>query len=593
MKAVSAVAVGAVSALGRGRAAYAVGELGSAAPRGLVLERQLAVPRHPLVGRFAGSPADPELDRATWLLLEAAKALLVDLERRNPSFRSRRVGLIVGTSAGAMPSLTRALALRARGVSAPRELAQAANYASPVRALELALGLPGGSGVQVLGACASSTLALGLAARWLDSGECELVIAGGYDALSDFVAAGFDALGALTAGTPQPFRQGRDGMALGEGAALVALELARPGDGAFGRILGFSASSDAVHITAPDRTGRGLVAAARGALADAGVAASAVGFVSAHATSTPFNDAAEARALEQLFEGRTVAVQPWKAAIGHTLGAAGVLEVLSAWDGLAQKLCPAAPGSADSSAALSSFIELPPRNRAATSDVALKLSAAFGGANAALVLGSADAPGRGDARPRHDVSLATSGEWVDAADLARVARLGTSQAALAARTDELSALVLTAVARLVEGLEAPLPEATAVVVGSDTATLELDEAFECRRREGRPVEPRRFPPTSPNIGAGSCSIAFGLRGPAFAVGGGPGAGKRALLLAHELVAAGDAPAALAVLAEDAGPVVADLFGWAGFGVPARGARAVLLVRGSQKPVSRVDLAQEV
>src|SRR5678815_5114296 len=95
------------------------------------------------------------------------------------------------------------------------------------------------------------------------------------------------------------FRSDRDGMALGEGAALLALRPSALDDGPIlGTILGFGASCDAVHVTAPDRTGAGLANAAISALRDAGVAPSCIELVSAHATATPFNDAAEARAID-------------------------------------------------------------------------------------------------------------------------------------------------------------------------------------------------------------------------------------------------------------------------------------------------------
>jgi 3-oxoacyl-(acyl-carrier-protein) synthase len=191
------------------------------------------------------------------------------------------------------------------------------------------------------------------------------------------------------------------------------------------------------------------------------------------------------------------------------------------------------------------------------------------------------------------VSVAARSGWLLEAEPERVARFGATAATTAARADTLSALALTALARLLEQLAEPLTDGTAVVLGSDSATVELDELFDRRRREGRPVEPRRFPATSPNVGAGNCCIAFGFHGPAFTAGGGPGRAREALLLAHDLVAAGDAPCALAVQVEDTGPAVSDLFAAAGHPVPPRGARALLLCRASEASVSRQDLGWEV
>jgi 3-oxoacyl-[acyl-carrier-protein] synthase-1/3-oxoacyl-[acyl-carrier-protein] synthase II len=556
----------------------------------LYIAPEIASVRQPLFGRVREQDlATSDVDRAERLLCTAAQDLARALDQRWPTWRSERVGLVVGTSSGAMSAIERAFSLRARGEPISREQARAANYFSPLSGLVTALGLDASrvAPVQVLAACASSTLAVGLGCRWLDADEYDWVIAGGYDALSALVASGFDALSALTRSRPRPFRKERDGMALGEGAALVALRLATPGDAALGRVLGFGASSDAVHVTAPDREGRGLVSAARAALADAELDASSVAWVSAHATATSYNDAAEARALGSLFGDHPLPVQPFKAVIGHTLGAAGALESLAVWDALAREILPAAAGDGE----LDANVDLPEHNRALRAEAVLKLSAAFGGCNGALVLGPARALPTGHKRTQKSVALAAFGERVTRAELELVKPLlRDSSSLLAERADSLSELVLAAVARLLSRLREPLPEATAVVVGSASATLELDERFDSRRRAGAAVEPRRFPPTSPNLCAGTCSIAFGFRGPSLSVGASLDPAWEALRVAHEWVAAGDAPAALVILAEDSGPVVSELFGLAGYPLPIRGARAALLAPSAGWPLSRALLA---
>src|SRR5262249_49908544 len=158
-----------------------------------------------------------------------------------------------------------------------RALAGSATYFAP---LDYALAEVGLARVarrtQILAACAASTIAIGVATRWLDRGACDLCIAGGYDAVSVFVAAGFEAPRAATASRMRPFRIGRDGMSLGEGAGVLALVREEDTNGApvLFRVAGFGASTDAVHITAPDRTGSGLARAAEAALRDAGWSAS-------------------------------------------------------------------------------------------------------------------------------------------------------------------------------------------------------------------------------------------------------------------------------------------------------------------------------
>ena len=201
----------------------------------------------------------------------------------------------------------------------------------------------------VLTACAASTIAIGIATRWLEAGDCDLVIAGGFDAVSVFVASGFEVLRATTSEVPpKPFCVGRDGMSLGEGAGLFALTRFEKSDAmkAHVYIAGSPASADAVHLTAPDRTGDGLARAAEAALANAEVIATDIDLISAHATATPFNDAAEMKALARVMKDHKPTILPLKAQIGHTLGAAGVLETLACVDAIERNILPASAACA-------------------------------------------------------------------------------------------------------------------------------------------------------------------------------------------------------------------------------------------------------
>jgi 3-oxoacyl-[acyl-carrier-protein] synthase-1/3-oxoacyl-[acyl-carrier-protein] synthase II len=573
------VASSALSALGLGADATPAGRAGEPAPSGL---RALETTRETsgrLVGRVDFEANTTE--RATALLVAAALDLALRLDARLPGWRRTRLRVLVGTSAGPMNAALAAFAERASGGRLSSTLAAQTPYFAPLAALASALGvelLP----EQVLGACASSTLASGLGCRALDAERVELVIAGGYDALSPFVAAGFEALGAVSRGVPAPFRTARDGMALGEGAGLVALVRAAPGGACEGHVLGFGASSDAVHTTAPDRDGNGVFEAARAALADAGLGADEIDLLSAHATSTPYNDAAEARALRRLFGARPLPVSAFKAQIGHTLGAAGVLETLCALDALRRGIVPAVAGSGEIEPDFTG--ELASRARSQKLGAALKLSSAFGGLNAALVLAHQGGLTSGAERPRSTVRLTLEGYVVREGNPSRVELAAPGKGQLVERADGVSELALAAVAELVLRLGRPLHERAAIVVGSAAATLEQNERFEARRRDGRPVEPRRFPLTSPSACAGFCSIVFGLKGPSFAAGSGPGAGRDALVLGHDLVAAGDASEVVVVAVEDVGPVVTDVFLAAGLGVPRRGAGALLLGTGAAGPV---------
>ncbi len=579
MRPVSIVAAAAESALGSGRAAYDVGVAGDV-PRSRIAEdarlRDAGFAR-PWVGRAVTLGLEEAgVDPAEALLARAVRALVVALDAWQPGWRRCRVGLVLGTSSGGMIALCRALALRREGRAVPKELAEGAPYFGPLRALA-ALGVVPVAQAQVLAACASSGAAIGLACRWLSLGRADLVIAGGYDGVGELVASGFESLGATTNGPPSPFRKDRDGMALGEGAALLALSPSGEPKGGAGYVRGFGMTSDASHVTAPDPEGKGLVSAARAALDDAALEPSDIELVSAHATATPLNDAAEARALATLLDGvPPVPVHPLKAVIGHTLGASSALEALAALDAMKRGVVPAAVGTGDVDEAFRG--RLLERNESGAPRTCLKLSAAFGGANAALVLTTE--PGEGRAPSRHHVTIVGRGEPCVAADLAAIAAETRLPRAAVSRLDPLSASVVAAAASALSRAGSLARESMGVVVGTAAATLEIDAAFAQRLSERGPrgVDPRRFPATSPNLPAGNCTIAFGLKGPSLAVGAGQDADIEALLVGFDLIAAGDAESVIVIAAEQVGDVVRELWGTMGLSAPEDGALAVVLGR---------------
>jgi len=582
VKPIAIIAAGVISPLGENEAGYAVGELGTRPETRVGVDSGLVAAglRRPNAARALLEPASAN-DRAHALLERALSQLLANLERVLPGFRELRLGLALGTSSGGLSSLTELLAARAGNRDISQEQALSASYFGPLRALER-FELKPVRNTQVLAACASSTVAMGIGCRWLEAGACDLVIAGGYDALTTFAAAGFEALGATTASVPRPFRRDRDGLALGEGAALVALSRT-PNRTPLGHVLGFGIGCDAFHVTAPDRTGAGLARAARAALEDAEVAPSRIDLVSAHATATPFNDSAESHAMAAVL-GPTVervVVHPFKAIVGHTLGAAGTLETLAALSAARRGILPAAYGEGELES------EFPARlcgqNQSGNAAYLLKLSTAFGGANAALVL-SPQAPHRPPAaRPQRRVRLRGLGEPALVPDVARIARATAIAEQDLERYDRPSLLCLAAISNLLEAkaLSAEARKSCGVIVGTMSATLEVNELFAARVRErgARGAEPRRFPATSPNLAPGRAAIAFGLQGPNLSVGAGPAAALEALLLGIDLLAAGDAQSLLVLAVEDVGPVVREVFGLAGLPQPEPGAIAAWLDTG--------------
>lgn len=198
----------------------------------------------------------------------------------------------------------------------------------PSDAVASVLGLGGGT-VSNATACASAGAAIGMAADYLRSGHADVALAGGSDALCRLTYSGFNVLQAVDPEPCSPFSATRKGITLGEGAGYLVLErwdhaVAR-GATILAELVGYGASCDAHHPTAPAEDGRGAEAAMRGALAEAKL--STVDYVNAHGTGTLLNDSAETKAIIAAL-GTNVPVSSSKSYFGHTLGASGAVEAV-------------------------------------------------------------------------------------------------------------------------------------------------------------------------------------------------------------------------------------------------------------------------
>jgi 3-oxoacyl-[acyl-carrier-protein] synthase II len=263
--------------------------------------------------------------RATRLLVSAADEVCGQVGSRPLPFDPRRVAVVVGTALGGVEEGERAL----EG-DGPAERLRGALYDAPARNLSRWLGAEGPV-LTAATACAAGGTAIGMGADLLRHGLADAVVAGGYDILCRFVMRGFDVLRALTRERVRPFDRRRSGLLLGEAAALVLLRRqAEAGPGRLGHVLGHATISDGHHVSAPHPEGRGLEAAVRAALAEAGVGPEHVDFVSAHGTATPLNDPIESAVLRRVLGRRaaSVPVNSIKAAVGHTMGAAAALEAI-------------------------------------------------------------------------------------------------------------------------------------------------------------------------------------------------------------------------------------------------------------------------
>lgn len=537
------VAIGAISALGRSDAAFDVGRVGEAPKSAVTLDPMLQ--KAGLARPFAARVDARFEEEGVSSLLQNALTDCIDALAAKVELAGKRIGLAVGTSAGGMRALEQI-------VEGSRSEVSDALYFAPLRdALSRISSVREWAPCSlVLGACASSTFAIGLGMRWLEQNECDVVIAGGFDSLSVFVAAGFEVLRATTAhGKSAPFRKGRDGMSLGEGAAFCALMRGDEAPSARFYIHGFGASSDAVHLTAPDREGGGLYRAVSHALTEAGNPE--IDIVSAHGTATPFNDASEARALMRALGERALehaVVHPFKAQIGHTLGAAGAIELFSAMSAVERGILPGACGAGEIDS--DARVRLLTQNESGAPQTVLKLSSAFGGANAALVASSrARAPE--NARAREDAYLSPKVHVSDVGDADAIARASGYPRDKIARADRLTRLVIHAVHALKE--RGDDLSGAGILVGHGLATLETNALFwERARMRPSHAEPRRFPYTSPNAAPGECSVLFGLTGPSFAVGSGLHGGLEALFVARTLIRSGDAEKMVVVAVNEVG-----------------------------------------
>jgi 3-oxoacyl-[acyl-carrier-protein] synthase II len=256
---------------------------------------------------------------------------------------------------------------------------------------ELALG---GRVTVLAGACAAGNYALGHALDLIRLGRADSVLAGGTDAFSRVAFTGFARLGALAASACRPFSRDRDGLVLGEGAAMLVLESAAAaaarGAEPLAEICGVGLSGDAFHIVSPDPGGGGAARAMSAALLDAGVAAGEVGYVSAHGTGTPANDRAEVAAAQAVFGHGGPPMSSIKAITGHGLGAASALEAVACVLALRAQTAPPTWNftGPDPDCA---WDVIPNEPRELRLDVVLSNAYAFGGCNASVVLRAAAA----------------------------------------------------------------------------------------------------------------------------------------------------------------------------------------------------------
>lgn len=326
-------ALGVICALGSGKAEVA-GRLFAGDTSGMQPHPQPVAGRRLPVGAVrCALPALPGDDprhatRNNQLLLAAALEIERDIRTAIARYGQSRIGVVLGTSTTGIQEAAQGIArLLQNGAFPPGYHYAHQELAAPASFLGEWLQLAGPC-YSISTACTSSARALLSAKRLLDAGLCDAVLCGGVDSLSDLTLQGFTALEATSESLCNPFSRNRNGINIGEAAALF-LMTREPAEGAIA-LLGGGASSDAYHISAPEPQGRGALAAMRQALATAGCTPEEIDYLNLHGTATAHNDAMESLAVATLFP-QGVACSSSKPLTGHTLGAAGALEAAFCW----------------------------------------------------------------------------------------------------------------------------------------------------------------------------------------------------------------------------------------------------------------------
>ena len=338
------------------------------------------------------------LDRFSQFAFVAASEAIADSKIDFGQYDRTRIGVVLGSGMGGLLTTTEELSkLIEKG---PRSVSplfipkSIINLAAGYISLKYDLRGPSAS---VVSACASGTDALGSAFHMVRDGRCDVMLAGGSEAvINDFSVMGFHQMQALSvnrdpAKASRPFDKHRDGFVMGEGAGFLMLETyegaKKRGANIIAEIAGYGQTCDAFHITAPREDGIMAAAAMEQAVKMAGLELTDVDYINAHGTSTPLNDATETKAINVCFKehAKKLAVSSTKSMTGHLLGAAGVVEAFVAAKAVEEGFVPATIGLENEADDCDlDYVKGAGRNIGIK--VALSNSFGFGGHNAVLLI---------------------------------------------------------------------------------------------------------------------------------------------------------------------------------------------------------------
>ncbi|MAH66826.1 MAG: hypothetical protein CMJ27_10640 [Phycisphaerae bacterium] len=532
--------------------------------------------------------ASPEVggvpDRAERMLARSIRRGLDEAGLDSSTIRSMRSAgvrfeTIFGTTLGGMRHLGAGMRNGRLDVMARTTTSTVTRHALVDTGLDL-----GGSTVSA--ACASGVSALAMAGTSILAGEADVVVAIAYDPISEFAYAGFHCLRLVSEGPLRPFTADRTGMRLGEGYGVFVVErestAVTRGATVLARILGWGGGSDAHHLTQPIPTGRGAADALRSATVSLEGTGIVPDLIAAHATSTPANDLAEHAALACCFGDRLaeIPVTALKSRIGHTLGAAGAVELSVV---LAAMEHGAVPAAANATVDRESFPTLdlvaPGPRHDATVDRAAIVSLGFGGVDAAILVESGTATERVPPRPpvtcdasESRIVIAGVGSLVPAADdpPIRSGEIGLDDARFDGLDDARAVRRLARFSKLVRaagvlatrnaGLDAEAIRTASGFVGTrfGASDYTLDFYTELLRDGLGAGNPLHFAESVPNIGSAQLSLGLGIEGLTLSVGGTAIAGLEALHHARRHLVTGQADRAIVVAAEETHPRVREV-----------------------------------
>jgi 3-oxoacyl-[acyl-carrier-protein] synthase II len=332
---------------------------------------------------------DPrELGRATQLSIASSVLALRDAQLTAEALRDQRTLIAVGTTYGESGELDRIVARQVASDSGAVDAAAAARSASGRLSADIAreLELTQAEAVTIPTACAAGNYAIGYGFDAVASGEADVALCGGADALLRMTFVTFYRLGTIAPRICQPFDRNRKGILTGEGGAMLVLEdldaASARGAHVYAEVLGYGLACDAHHPVAPDLNARCITRAHR----NAGITPAQVDYISAHGTGTRANDVTEVAAIRQVFGGDAPPVSSLKSMLGHTMGAASALAAAGCAIALENGFIPPTINHAEADPEIG--IDCVPNHaRPAGLGVVQNNSLAFAGNNAVLILG--------------------------------------------------------------------------------------------------------------------------------------------------------------------------------------------------------------